>query len=412
MHSCEADRWKLGFVLVKLAYTDTFSGISGDMFLGALLDAGLPEKLLKKELAKLPISGYQFHSSKTKANSLSATQISITLSGDHHPHRSWSSIKKLIKQSDLQPQVIEKSLAIFRELAQAEAAVHGCSPEDVHFHEVGAVDSIIDTVGAAIGLHYFGIKQLVSSPLPMTSGWTQCDHGKLPLPAPAVCELIKDIPVYGIDLSQELVTPTGAAILKASCSSFGPFPAMTVERVGYGAGTRKIDDGRPNLLRLVIGTSACVSEAQEVEVIDTHLDDFSPEGFPYLSELLFKKGALDVALIPMQMKKGRPGFLLRVVSDQATAWELKKCILTESTAIGLRSRIEQRWTLPRQTGSVQTALGKLAVKKVTTPVGDVLYPEYEHCRRVAKEKNIPLHRVYAAISKASVNDFQPLTPDS
>lgn len=388
------------------AYTDTFSGISGDMFLGALLDAGLPEELLKKELAKLPVSGYEFHSAKTKANSLSATQISITLTKNHHPHRSWHSIKKLIQQSALQPEVIEKSLAIFRELAQAEATVHGCSPEDVHFHEVGAVDSIIDSIGAAIGLHYFGIEKLVSSPLPMSHGWVECDHGKLPLPAPAVCELIKNIPVYGVDLSQELVTPTGAAILKASCNSFGPFPTMTVERIGYGAGTRKIDDGRPNLLRLVIGTSASITEAQEVEVIDTHLDDFSPEGFPYLSEQLFHKGALDVALIPMHMKKGRPGFLLRVVADQALGWELKKCILTESTAIGLRSRTEQRWTLPRQAGTVTTDLGEVAVKKVTTPAGDVLYPEYEDCRRMAKEKDIPLHQVYAAINRTIVDDFK------
>ncbi len=270
---------------------------------------------------------------------------------------------------------------------------------------MGAVDSIIDTVGAAIGLHYFGINQLVSSPLPMSHGWVECDHGKLPLPAPAVCELIKNIPIYGVDLPQELVTPTGAAILKATCNSFGPFPAMTVERIGYGAGTRKIDDGRPNLLRLVIGTAATVTEAQEVEVIDTHLDDFSPEGFPYLSEQLFDKGALDVTLTPMHMKKGRPGFLLRVVAESATAWELKKCILTESTAIGLRCRTEQRWTLPRQTGSVATTLGKVSVKKVTTPAGDVLYPEYEDCRRTAKEKNIPLQRVYTAVSNASVNDF-------
>lgn len=390
----------------NIAYTDTFSGISGDMFLGALLDAGLPEQLLKKELSKLPVAGYHVQSAKTKANSLAATQISITITQEQHPHRSWRSIQKLIEQCDLQPEVKTKSLAIFTELAQAEAAVHGCTPADVHFHEVGAVDSIIDIVGAAIGLHYFGIEQLVSSPLPMSQGWVDCDHGKLPLPAPAVCQLSKNIPVYGVDLQQELVTPTGAAILKACCSSFGPFPTMTPQRIGYGAGTRKLADGRPNLLRLVIGTAASVAEAQEVEVIDSHLDDFTPEGFPYLSEQLFAKGALDVALIPMHMKKGRPGFLLRVVAEAATAWQLKKCILTESTAIGLRSRTEQRWTLPRQTGTVATPLGPVSVKKVTTPSGDVLYPEYEDCRRVAKENNLPLQRVYSAVSTATIDDFK------
>lgn len=389
-----------------VAYADAFSGISGDMFLGALLDAGLPEETLQKELAGLALHGFQLQISKTAQSGLAATKITITTNHDHH-HRTFRTIKELLGKSTLHPAVKEKSLAIFSALAQAEAQVHGCPPDEVHFHEVGAVDAIIDIVGAAIGLHYFGIEQLIASPLPLSRGWVECAHGRLPLPAPAVCELVKGMPVYGTDLPQELVTPTGAAILKTCCRSFGPFPPMAIDKVGYGAGSHKLADQRPNLLRLIIGTAAQVEETQEVEVIETHLDDWQPEGFPFLSEQLFAKGALDVAIIPTQMKKGRPGFLLRVVADPAFAWELKRCILSESSAIGLRFRREGRWTLPRETGTVATSLGQVAVKKVVTPSGDILYPEYEDCRRLALEKKIPLQHIYREVGRALLEDFRP-----
>ncbi|MBI4794111.1 MAG: nickel pincer cofactor biosynthesis protein LarC [Deltaproteobacteria bacterium] len=391
---------------MRVAYADTFAGISGDMFLGALLDAGLPEETVNQELAALPLAGFTLQCTKTAPHGLAATRVTITVSHDH-PHRSWHAIADMLAGSALTPAVKEKSLAIFSELAEAEARVHGCLPAEVHFHEVGAVDSIIDIVGAAIGLHYFDIQELVSSPLPLSHGWVECAHGRLPLPAPAVCELIKGMPVYGTDLTQELVTPTGAAILKGCRSSFGPLPPMIIERVGYGAGSRQLADGRPNLLRLVIGSPSPVTEAQEVEVIETHLDDWQPEGYPYLSELLFARGALDVALIPMQMKKGRPGFLLRVVADPAMGFELKRCILSESTAIGLRFHRQSRWTLPRQTGTVNTALGEVAVKKVTTPIGDILYPEYEDCRRLAMAREVPLHTVYREVGRVAVEAFRP-----
>ncbi|MFZ5770940.1 MAG: nickel pincer cofactor biosynthesis protein LarC [Thermodesulfobacteriota bacterium] len=389
-----------------IAYTDAFAGISGDMFLGALLDAGLPEEFLRQELAGLAVHGFQLQIARTGQHSLAATRITITLTHHQHQHRTLRLIRDLLESSALPPAVKEKSLAIFSALAQAEARVHGCLPDEVHFHEVGAVDAIVDIVGAAIGLHYFAVEQLISSPLPLSRGWVECAHGRLPLPAPAVCELVRGMPVYGTELDQELVTPTGAAILKGCGSTFGPLPPMTIERVGYGAGSHELADGRPNLLRLVVGRAAEVTEAQEVEVIETHLDDWQPEGFPFLSEQLFARGALDVAVIPMQMKKGRPGFLLRVVAEPATAWELKRCILSESSAIGLRFHREQRWTLPRQTGTVATSLGPVAVKKVTTPAGDILYPEYEDCRRLALAKGIPLQQVYREVGRASLADFR------
>lgn len=389
-----------------IAYADTFSGISGDMFLGALIDAGLPLVSLQQELRALPLAGYDITTEKTEENGLAATRFCVTAPDDHQ-HRTWRTIRKMLTESNLRAGVRTRALDIFTRLAEAEARVHGCAPEDVHFHEVGGVDAIIDITGAAIGMEFFGIEQLVSAPLPLSRGWIECAHGRLPLPAPAVCELTKEMAVYGVELPQELVTPTGAAIIKSCCHSFGPMPAMRIKEVGYGAGSLKRKDGAPNMLRLVIGESFAAAEAQEVEVIETHLDDWQPEGFPYLNEQLFTRGALDVALIPMQMKKGRPGFLLRVIAPPAFAWELKRLILEETSAIGLRFHKEARWTLPRTKGFLATAIGPVAVKKVTIPSGkEVFSPEYEECRRIAGERKIALREIYALVAAADPEGFQ------
>ena len=383
---------------MKIAYADCFSGVSGDMFLGALLDCGLPENILLDGLALLSIDNYHVKSEKKKINSLGATKCHIEIS-EHQPHRTWKTIRQIIKDSSLTDTVKEKAQNVFELLARAEAGVHGCSAEDVHFHEVGGVDAIIDIVGTAIGLDYFAIKKLICSPLPMTRGWVKCAHGDLPLPTPAVCEILKGVPVYGLDLDQELVTPTGAVLVTALSESFGDFPPMTIAKAGYGAGSHERHDGRPNLLRLIIGESSQVDEAQEVEVIETHLDDWSPEGFPYLAEQLFRHQALDVAIMPIQMKKGRPGFMLRVISEPEQAWELKKIILMETTAIGLRYRREKRWTLPREKITIPTRWGDLQVKKVETPESTELYPEYEECCRIAREFGVTLKSVYAEVNR-------------
>jgi len=388
-----------------VAYADCFSGISGDMFLGALIDAGLPEATLLHSLEKLNIDGYDFRSENVTVNSLGGIRVHIT-SHESHPHRSWKEIRSVIQNSRLKNTIKEKSTAIFSELAHAEAKVHNCSPEDVHFHEVGGIDSIIDIVGAAIGLDFLNIDKLTCSPLPMANGWTDSQHGMIPLPAPATCELLKNVPVYSVNLDQELVTPTGAAILKTCCSEFGNMPTMTIKNVGYGAGSLARNDKRPNLFRLIIGNTFEPDELQNVEVIETHIDDWSPEGYPYLNEQLFSSGALDVAIIPIQMKKGRPGFILRVIADSASSLEIKKLILSETTAIGLRYHTENRLTLPRTTGFVDTCWGEIAVKRVETPVGPVLQPEYEACRLVAKKENIPLRWIYTEISKMNVEDFK------
>ncbi|MCX5865004.1 MAG: nickel pincer cofactor biosynthesis protein LarC [Deltaproteobacteria bacterium] len=388
-----------------IAYIDCFSGISGDMFLGALLDAGLPEEELRSQLSLLELEGYTLTVGKKTCGAIAATTLTVK-TAEHHPHRSWGNIRQIITASRLAEPIKTTALAIFSLLTEAEAKVHGRPVDAVHFHEVGGIDSIVDIVGAAIGLAALNITHLHCAPLPMPRGWVQCAHGLLPLPAPAVCELLQGAPTYGVELNQELVTPTGAAIVKALATDYGPMPAMTMTAVGYGAGSQELANGQPNLLRLVLGTALPVVEAQEVEVIETHLDDWSPETFPYLSERLFTLNALDVALIPIQMKKGRPGFLLRVICDRAVALAAKECILSETTAIGLRFRTEQRWTLPRETGTVSTRWGEIKVKKVTTPTGEVLTPEYEDCKRVAIAHHVPIKEVYAEVGCAKRETFK------
>lgn len=391
------------------AYADCFSGVSGDMFLGALIDAGLPFTVLRKELATMNLEGYQFSISDESVSGIHAKKLQVQVDRQQ-PHRSWQDIKKIIQQSGLEPAVKENSLKIFSTLAEAEAKIHGCPVAEVHFHETGNVDAIVDIVGTAIGFSFLNITRLITSPLPMPRGFVDCAHGRLPVPAPAVCEILTNVPVYGVDYGLEMVTPTGAAIVKALSHDFGPFPGMLIHKTGYGAGSHTFPDKQPNCLRLVLGQLSTGNEAQTVEVIETNLDDWSPEGFPYLYDRLFAMGALDVSLLPIQMKKGRPGFLLQVLSSPAHAWELKRTILSETTAIGLRYRQESRWTLPRETGRIATQWGPLQVKKVETPCGAVLYPEYEDCRRIAEQNSVPLKEVYAEVYRCSPEKFIKDTP--
>jgi len=388
------------------AYVDCFSGISGDMFLGALLNAGLPLEFLTDTLKQIDLSGYQIICQQTTRHSaIEGTQMQVELSGNS-PSRDWRTIRELLFTSRLAESVKARAIAIFQVLAKAEAKVHGSPIDHVHFHEVGAADSIIDIVGAAIGLDYFRIDTLTSAPLPLANGWVQTAHGPLPLPAPAVCEILKEIPVYGVAMDMELVTPTGAAIVKACATKFGPLPTMTISKVGYGAGSHCRPDGQPNLLRLIIGEDCPVTEDQQVTVIETNLDDWSPEPFPYLSEQLFARGALDVALIPIQMKKGRPGFTIQIIAPHALAFPLQQLLLTETSAIGLRFRQEQRRTLPRSLGTILTQMGEVKVKLVETPAGPRVTPEYEDCRRIATETGIPIAEIYRAVAAQPLDNFR------
>lgn len=377
----------------RIGYADCFSGISGDMLLAALLHAGLDRQLLVGELAKLGLSGLDLHISDEIDHAIGCVRVTVN-SDRRQDLRTLPVILALLEGSDLDKAVIAKAGEVFLALARAEAKVHGIAVEQVHFHEVGALDTIVDVVGVVFGLYQLGIRRLVSSPLPTGHGFVECAHGLLPLPAPAVCELLQGVPTYGVDLRQELVTPTGAALIATLADSFGPLPPLTITATGYGAGNHILDNGQPNLLRLIIGESAEIVESQVVEVIETNIDDWSPEGFPHLTDLLFARGALDMTLTPVLMKKGRPGFALQVISTPACAHALKETILTETTAIGLRFRREERRTLPRQTVTVSTRWGEIPAKKVLTPRGTVIYPEYEECRRAARQHQVPLPEVY------------------
>lgn len=389
------------------AYLDCFSGISGDMLLGALLDAGVPESCFREVVAALPLQGTSLAVHRRTVQGFAATQVEVTSAPHdhhHHTHRHLPEIETLLEKADIPSTIRNRSLAVFTRLAEAEAAVHGTTVDHIHFHEVGAVDAIVDIVATVAGFEYLNIKTLICSPLPMPRGWISCAHGEIPLPGPAVCRLLAGVPVYGEELGQELVTPTGAALVRELADGFGPMPPMLLERTGYGAGSMERSDGRPNLLRLLLGQGTKVAEAQQVEVIETHLDDWNPELWPYVSDQLMAAGALDVCLIPMLMKKGRPGFLLRVIAEPAHSQPLATLILSETRAIGLRRRREERITLPRECITVTTPWGNLPAKRITTPAGVVVAPEYEACRAVAEAHRVPLQAVYAAISRHTSTD--------
>jgi uncharacterized protein (TIGR00299 family) protein len=363
------------------------------MLLGALLHAGLAPELLTKELAKLHLDGLEFLVEEKSVNAING--IKVTISSDRRQElRTLPGILHILDQSGLEQGIINRASDVFRALAKAEAKVHAIPMDKVHFHEVGALDTIVDIVGTIIGLHHLGITKLFCSFLPTSHGFVKCAHGLLPLPAPAVCELLVGIPTYGVELQQELITPTGAALVATLVDGFGPLPQMAITATGYGAGCHTLSNDQPNLLRIIIGKAIALTEEQSVEVIETNLDDWSPEGFPYLCELLFEKGALDVTLAPIQMKKGRPGFSLQVISPPALAHLLKDIILSETTAIGLRFRKESRRTLQRDKVAVTTKWGEIMAKKVHTPAGTITYPEYEECRIIASRHKVPLQAVY------------------
>ncbi len=385
-------------MVAQIAYLDCFSGVSGDMLLGALVHVGLDRQRLRDELGKLQLDGLEVLLDKKNINAIDCIKVTVK-SERRQQLRTLPAILQILEKSALAPTIIDQAVKVFQALAHAEAKVHGIAVDQVHFHEVGALDTIVDVVGTLIGLQQLNITKLFCSFLPTSQGFVKCAHGLLPLPAPAVCELLVDIPTYGVELQQELITPTGAALVATLVQEYGPLPPMIITATGYGAGSHTLTNGQPNLLRIMVGRGFDHTEQQSVEVIETHLDDWNPEGFPYLCELLFAQGALDVALAPIQMKKGRPGFALSVISPPAYAHLLKEIILSETTAIGLRFRKEARQTLAREKVLVSTPWGEIAAKKVQTPRGAVIYPEYEECRKIADRHQVPLQQVYNAVRK-------------
>ena len=378
---------------MKIAYCDAFSGISGDMVIGALLDLGLSLDLLKTEYAKLPLDGYTLRQSERVQGSIRAIKFDVKVTGKQ-PARSFRSIADMLDASRLSEPVKTTALRIFTRLAEAEAHVHNTSVADVHFHEVGAVDSILDIVGAAIGFEALEIQTLYTGPLPLGSGFVSSRHGILPVPGPATAELLKGLPVRFEDGQSELVTPTGAAIL-AALAQPGP-PLFSITRVGYGAGARTLSD-RPNVLRVCLGQPVSAVQYEHLLVLETNIDDLNPEWYDYVMERLFVAGARDVFLSSVHMKKNRPGILLRVLCSPQDRGRLSDIIFNETSTLGIRSYPVERLALRREQKEVQTEYGPVLVKIAYQPNGQVnCAPEYDDCKRLAQEKNIALKRVYEA----------------
>lgn len=386
-------------------YLDTFAGISGDMCLGLLIDLGVDPARLEADLRSLPIDGWQLQVRSEQRHGLGGTRVEVVVGGQQ-PHRTWRGIDELLTASPLPPAISDRARRIFRRLGEAEAYVHRVALDAVHFHEVGAVDAIVDVVGTAIGLHRLGIDEIVCAPLPMSHGLTRGSHGTLPLPAPATLELLQGAPVRDAGCDRELVTPTGAAIA-STLARFGGMPEMTVERVGYGVGGWELSD-RPNLLRGILGQTGAASGLVQdwVTVIETHIDDSLPEVLGTLLERLFEAGALDAAFTPRQMKKNRPGVTLTVIAPPAMADHLAKLVLRESSAIGVRLHDTRRLKLRREICSVDTPLGPAEVKLIFE--GEVLLrvaPEHAACASLANRSGRPLAEVYRLVTTAAARAF-------
>jgi len=379
---------------MKIAYLDCSSGISGDMFLGALLDAGFAFEELKHRLRTLPLDGYHLETKQELRNQISGTRFSVNLESEKQAPRNLEAIRKIIQGGNLSRTVKEKSTAIFEQLAGIEGKIHNLSLEEVHFHEVGAVDSIIDIVGSLIGIEYLEISSFYASHIPLGSGFTETAHGTIPIPAPATIELLKGIPVYDSNIKHEMVTPTGAALLKCLVSSFGPMPPMVVQDIGYGAGKRDLPE-RPNLLRILIGDKPFNKEVESVVLLETNLDDTSPEWIGYLMERLFEAGALDVVFFPIQMKKNRPGVQIQVIGQHDQRETLTEILFRESATLGVRFRYTQRQVLKRAEAEVDSPWGSIKVKKIMNRDGSYFFqPEYDVCREIALNYNRPLREIY------------------
>jgi uncharacterized protein (TIGR00299 family) protein len=418
---------------MRIAYLDCFSGISGDMFMGALLDAGVSPKLFEDAVAALNL-GARLEIAKVTKGGLAATKADVWVAGEkdkprdeycaeheHHEHshahvhdrahghshvhkqkshdhvhgRGLREIREIITAAAISEKAKKTAIGIFENLGAAEAKVHNTSIESIHFHEVGAVDALVDIVCAAVGSEELGVDEWVCSPLNVGGGTVKCAHGILPVPPPAVVELLTGVPTYSSGIQKELVTPTGAAIVKTLASRYGAFPAMTVSKSAYGAGSRDLP-GQPNVLRLIVGegTRSTETAPEMVSVIEANLDDLNPQVFGYVMDRLFAEGALDVFGTPVQMKKGRPGMVLTVLARPEQTSQMTKIIFAETTTLGVRMREERRQVLQRRSTSVQTQWGEVRMKIANMNGTITNYaPEYEDCRRIAEEKGVPLKSV-------------------
>ena len=417
----------------RVLHLDVFSGIAGNMLLGALLDAGLSRKELEADLAGLGLD-HRLVVRKVRRGPIAAQHVDVVVPHHHHSHgRAYREIARVLERARLAPEVRRRALAGFEALARAEARVHGTPVAKVHFHEVGAVDAIVDLTGAAIGLHRLGVARVTASPVALGRGTVDTEHGRLPLPAPATLELLRGVPTVPAHVEWETVTPTGAALLRTLVDEFCDLPAMTIEAIGHGAGNdrsteadevgrraarrsrakagaraRAISEreraagcGLPNVVRAVLGR-ASGADADRVACLETNLDDLVPEHFEFLMERLFEAGALDVSLLPLQMKKNRPGIAVRVLARPSDKLAVARRLFAESTAIGVRVYEVDRVVLRREIRRVETPYGRIAVKVVQDPDGrETFSAEVDDCARAARKHGAPLREVVRAVEESA-----------
>ncbi|MCF6152757.1 putative nickel insertion protein [Candidatus Kuenenia stuttgartiensis] len=392
---------------MKIAYFDCFSGVSGDMILGAFVDAGLEIHLLITELEKLHLHGYELSCEKVKRAGIAGTKVYVNIperhghshTAGHMHHLTFPDIRLIIEKSRLHQQIKDNGIKIFHRLAAVEAEIHGTSIEEVHFHEVGAIDSIVDIVGAAIGLHLLGIEKLYFSPVPTGSGYIKCEHGVLPVPAPATAGLLKNQLLKSVAIEKELTTPTGAAIVTTLGEGLKTMPKMKVLTIGYGAGSNDNPEV-PNLLRIVIGEDTQRQESDEVWVVETNIDNMTGEIMGYVMDRLFSAGAVDAYFTPVQMKKGRPGIIISAIVPEKHLLSVEAVLFNQTTTFGIRKYKAVRSILSREVKEYESSLGKIRMK-IGSLNGDIknISPEYEDCKRIAEERHIPLKHVYTIITK-------------
>jgi pyridinium-3,5-bisthiocarboxylic acid mononucleotide nickel chelatase len=380
---------------MKAAYFDCFSGISGDMTLGALVDAGCSIDVLRANLQNLHVAGWEISAEKVWKNGMAATHVKVKAE-DTHTHRSLTTILGILEKSNLDRRVKERASAIFTKLGEAEAAVHDVPIEKIHFHEVGAVDAIVDIVGACIGFEEQGFEKFACSALNVGGGTAKMAHGILPVPAPATARLLMGKPTYSNGAQKELVTPTGAAIVATLCDTFGPQPAMKVSAIGYGAGTTDLES-QPNVLRIMVGEvsdHAIDSHGGTIRVLEANLDDMNPQIFGYLLERALAAGALDVFATPVQMKKSRPGTQVTILCKPEDEAKFQEMLFAETTTLGVRSHLVERRALPREFVKVSTRFGDVRIK-IARSEDRVRHasPEFDDCRKLAEVNNVPLHEV-------------------
>jgi len=386
-----------------LAYFDCFAGISGDMTLAAMIDLGLDQGHLNDQLSTLGLKGYSIKIRRSKRRGLAGVRFEVDVESDQ-PARRYRAIRRIIESSRLDDDPKKSALRIFETLAQAEARVHGIPVEDVHFHEVGGVDSIVDVVGAAVGVHHLGISKIICSPLPLSRGFVKTLHGNIPTPAPATLEILKETPVAGVDASIELVTPTGAAIVRTLAAGFGPYPPFVPKETGYGLGASDPEEF-PNALRIVLGTETEEGLGRDnVAVVECQVDDLDPRVLGDLMDVLLTNGALDVCFIPVQMKKNRPGTLVKILCEPEIRGKVSRILLTHTTTLGARVSYWERIVLPRSAEKSNTSLGVVKVKVVEWPDGHrEKRPEFDDVREIGRRTGLPAREVLRRLER-ELND--------